>query len=260
MRASAGRRGRASSQSGDASSTAGRGAWPSVPLQLLVLAADAALYPTLLAAVVILLSQPRQRALLTAYLAGGLTISIGAGLAIIALLKGSGQVKSPGSGLSWTSDLAIGGLALLLAVALATRADMRLKERRRARHPGKPLDPDEESKEPLSQRILARGSVPVVFIAALAINLPGAAYLVGLKDIAAAHHPTGIDIVLVVAFNLIMFLLAEIPLLGLVFAPERTVGLVHRANAWFSANGRRIAVVLCTVLGVFLITRGIVRS
>src|SRR5436305_1755232 len=84
--------------------------------------------------------------------------------------------------------------------------------------------------------------------------------LVVLKDIAAAHHPVVLDVVLVVSFNLIMFVLAEVPLMGLVFAPERTVGLVHRTNAWFSANGRRIAVVLCAVLGVFLISRGISRS
>src|SRR5439155_13629115 len=168
-------------------------------LQLLLLAVDAALYPTLLAAVMILLSQPRRRPLLAAYLAGGLTISIGVGLALIAVVKSSGALKSSSSGLSWGTDLAIGGLALLLAVALATRTDARIKERRRARHPAKPVDPEEDKKEPLSQRILSRGSVPIVFIAALAINLPGAAYLVALKDIAAAHHPTGVDIVLVVA-------------------------------------------------------------
>jgi hypothetical protein len=68
------------------------------------------------------------------------------------------------------------------------------------------------------------------------------------------------DIALVVGFNAIMFLLAEIPLLGLTFAPERTVGLVHRTNGWFSANGRAIATTLCAVLGVFLITRGIVSA
>jgi hypothetical protein len=105
-----------------------------------------------------------------------------------------------------------------------------------------------------------RGSAPVVFIAALAINLPGAAYLVGLKDIAAAHHSTATDIVLVVAFNLIMFLLAEIPLLGLTLAPEPTVALVHRVNAWFSDDGRTIAIVLCSVLGAFLIIRGILTA
>jgi hypothetical protein len=57
-----------------------------------------------------------------------------------------------------------------------------------------------------------------------------------------------------------MFALAEVPLAGLVVAPERTVTLVDRADGWFSANGRRIAVVLSTALGVFLIVRGIARA
>jgi hypothetical protein len=231
-----------------------------VPLQLLALALYAALYPTLLAAVVILLSQPRRRALLAAYLAGGLTISISVGLALIFVLKGSGLVHTSRSDTSWITDVSVGGLALLVAVMLATRADARFRERRRARRSGKRVVPEDEKKEPLSQRILARGSVPIVFIAAVAINLPGASYLVALKDIAAHNHSTGTDIILVVGFNLIMFLLAEIPLLGLIFDPEQTVARVHRVNAWFSANGRRIAVVLCATLGVLLIVRGIVNA
>jgi hypothetical protein len=229
-------------------------------MQVLLLALDAALYPTLLAAVVILLSQPRRLPLLATYVCGGLTISIAAGLAVIFVLEGSGALDNSRSGLSWTADLAVGGLALLLAVALATRADARLAERRRAARRGRPADRAAVEKEPWSQRLLARGSVPIVFIAALALNLPGAAYLIALKDIAAANHSTAVDIVLVVAFNLIMFLLAEIPLLGLIFAPDTTNRRVERVNGWFSANGRRIAVVLCTALGVYLIARGIVHS
>ena len=220
-------------------------------LQLLVLALDAALYPTLLAAVVILLSQPRRRTLLTAYLAGGLTISIGLGLAIIAVLEGTNAVHDSRSGVSTSVDLAIGGLALLLAVALATRADARFRRERAA---------GDDKKEPLAQRVLSRGSAPIVFVAALAINLPGAAYVVALKDIAAANHSTGGVILLVVAFNIVMFTLAEVPLVGLIRDPERTVDRVNRVNDWFSANGRRIAIVLCAVLGAFLIVRGIVNS
>src|SRR5213592_353602 len=106
-------------------------------MQLLVLALDAALYPTLLAAVVILLSQPRRLPLLSAYLAGGLTISIGLGLGIIAALKGSGQIDNSKAAMSVAADLTIGGLALLLAVALATRADERVKERRKSKRPPK---------------------------------------------------------------------------------------------------------------------------
>jgi hypothetical protein len=225
-------------------------------LQLLILALDAALYPTLLAAVVILLNQPRRLTLLSVYLAGGLLISVGVGLGIVAALKGAGVVHNSRSGLSWTTDLAIGGLALLLAVALATRADERLRRRRA----GMPEDSNGGHREPLSQRILARGSVPVVFVAALAINLPGAAYLVALKDISAAHHSTAQDIILVLAFNLIMFVLAEIPLIGLIVNPTRTEHSVRRANDWLSRNGRRVATTLCLILGAFLIVRGIAHS
>jgi hypothetical protein len=228
-------------------------------LQLLLLALESALYPTLLTAVVILLNQPRRVALLSSYLAGGLTISIGLGLGLIFVLKSSGAVHNRRSGLSWTTDLAVGGLALVLAVALATRADARFAERRRASR-GEAPDANVEKREPLSQRILSRGSAPIVFIAALAINIPGASYLVGLKDIAAAHHPTAGDIALVLAFNAIMFMLAEIPLVGLLVDPERTGELVARVDNWVSGNGRRIAIVLCVVLSAFLIVRGIARS
>lgn len=232
-------------------------------MTLLVLALDAALYPTLLAAVVILLAQEKPRRLLGAYLAGGMLISIGLGLAIVLALKDSKLVTSQSSGLSWGVDLAVGGLAMLAAVAIATRADQRMRERRKrrkaAKQRGEPVAKTEE-REPWSQRLLARGSVPIVFAAALAINLPGAAYLVALKDIAAGHHSVPTQVILVIGFNLIMFLLAEIPLLGLLFAPEKTEALVKRMNAWMGRHGREIAIALCVILGVFLIVRGIINS
>jgi hypothetical protein len=224
-------------------------------LQLLVLALYAALYPTLLAAVLILLSQPRRLTLLATYLIGGLTISVGLGLAIVLALGGA--VHSSKSTLSRGADLAIGGLALLVAVALSVRADQRLGERRRAKRPPKP---ERAKRDPWSQRVLARGSVPIVFGAALAVNVPGAAYLVGLKDIAAGDHSVVAEIALIVTFNLIMFLLAEIPLVGLIFAPERTDRLVKSMDHWLSANGRRIAIVICAAFGAFLVVRGIVNS
>jgi MFS family permease len=224
-------------------------------VHLWVLALYAALYPTLLAAVVILISQPRPFRLLSAYLAGGLTISILLGLVIVFALGGA--VHGSGSGLSWGMDLTIGGLAVLLAVGLATGLDQRFRERRKSKHPGKEKA---DGREPWSQRILARGSVPIVFAAALVINVPGAAYLIALKDIAASHKPTVTSLVLIVGFNLIMFAFAEIPWLGLLLTPQRTQDLVGRTDHWLSANGRRIAMLVSAALGVFLIVRGVVNA
>jgi hypothetical protein len=67
-------------------------------------------------------------------------------------------------------------------------------------------------------------------------------------------------VALIVGFNLIMFALAEIPLAGLLIAPEKTTDVVKRANVWLSGHGRQIAIGLCAFLGVFLVVRGIVNS
>jgi hypothetical protein len=177
-------------------------------------------------------------------------------------------VRGGSSEFSWGADLVVGGLALLLAVALATRADERVRERRARRkvaagtaEKAPAEEPsDSPSKEPWSERILARGSAPLVFAAALAINLPGAAYLIGLKDIAAAGHSDATKVIMILAFNVIMFALAEIPLVGLVFAPESTRERVERINAWLSGHGRQIGIGLCGSFGVYLIVRGIVNA
>lgn len=231
---------------------------------LLLLAFEAALYPTLLAAVVILLTLERPALLLAAYLAGGMTISVGLGLAIVLLLGGTNAVQNEQSLLSWTGDLAIGGLAVLFSVALAVHADERWRERRRARR-GAPVPTaaevaEEEKGEPWSQRILSRGSVPVVFVAALLVNVPGAAYLIALKDIAADDPSIETVVAQILLFNVIMFLLAEVPLIGLLVAPERTGELVARMNQWLRDHSRQLAIGVCFTLGAYLIVRGLVNA
>ena len=229
-------------------------------MSLLVLAFEAALYPTLLAAVVILLSLERPKRLIAAYLAGGMTISITLGILIVELLGGTNLVENEQSLLSWTGDLVIGGLAVLLAVALAMHADDRMRDRRSARRPAPVPVVDAPNAEPWSQRILARGSVPVVFVAALFVNIPGAAYLVALKDIAAADQSFAADLGQILVFNLIMFLLAEIPLVGLLVAPEKTSALVDRMNTWLRDHSRQLAIGICLTLGVYLIVRGLTNA
>src|SRR6185312_9422532 len=187
------------------------------------------------------------------------------GCLIVFALEGSNAVQNQQSLLSWMADLAIGGLALLAAVALATHQDERWRARRRARRAqeGRPPETvrEEETaaakREPWSQRILARGSLPIVFVAALFVNVPGAAYLIALKDIAAGNHSTGTTVALIVLFNAIMFLLAEIPLVGLLVAPERTGVLVDDGNRWLGEHSRQLAIVICLAFGAYLVARGL---
>jgi hypothetical protein len=184
-------------------------------------------------------------------------MSITAGCLIVFAL--GGVVDSSSSTLSWGADLAVGGLLLLVAVALATRADAKWRDRRRARRGGESA-PRDDGKEPWTQRILARGSVPLVLLAGLVINVPGAAYLIALKDIAAAQLSTTRSLVLILEFNAIMFLLAEIPLIGLLVWPARTGEMVRRFNTWLTGHSRQIAIAVCLMLAAFLIARGLIDA
>jgi hypothetical protein len=230
----------------------------STQLKLLILAFEAALYPTLLAAVLILIAQPHPKRMLGAYLAGALIMSITAGCVIVFALGGT--VDSSSSAVSWGADLAVGGLVLLVAAVLATNADVRLRERRRARRGERAPRHVRSDREPWTDRILARGSVSLVLLAGVVINVPGAAYLIGLKDIGAAKLSVAHSVLLILEFNLIMFLLAEIPLVGLVVAPESTGDRVKGVNLWLIDHSRRIAIAVCLAISGYLIARGVTTA
>src|SRR3954468_2437713 len=98
-------------------------------LHVFVLALAAAVYPTLLAGVIILLTRPRPAGQLMAFLVGGMLTSVTAGLVILALLEGSGQFDSPDQTARPVADITLGVLSLLAGYAIATRRPRRLAER-----------------------------------------------------------------------------------------------------------------------------------
>ena len=51
----------------------------------------------------------------------------------------------------------------------------------------------------------------VIFVVGMALNLPGALYLVALKEIAAADQSSAQDLFQLVIYNVIMFAWAETP-------------------------------------------------
>jgi Sap, sulfolipid-1-addressing protein len=78
-----------------------------------------------------------------------------------------------------------------------------------------------------------------------------------LDHIVALNPGAVIAVLLVVFFCVMQQLLLELPLLGYVFAPEWTPGVVSRSRAWLHRRGRRIAIVVLVVLGLVLVVRGV---
>ena len=61
------------------------------------------------------------------------------------------------------------------------------------------------------------------------------------------------------AFNVIMLILLELPLLGYALAPEWTATTVGRFGDWLARRGARVAVIAGITVGLLLILRGIVN-
>ena len=223
-------------------------------LELLPLALGSAVYPTLLAVVLVILTQPNPRRLLGAYLAGAMLTSLTIGLVIVGGL-GSGDVLNGSSGrtINPAFDLVVGLLLLGLLYALLTGRDRRFIERRD--HKRQPRA--ESGKEPWSDRVLRRQSIVLTFVVGMALNLPGALYLVALKEIASADQSSAQSVLQLLVYNLIMFAWAEIPLVGYGVAPERTEALITRIHDWLGSHTRQIAIGICAVAALYLTIKGV---
>ena len=58
----------------------------------------------------------------------------------------------------------------------------------------------------------------------------------------------------------IMFVFVEIPLLGYLFAPERTSDGVRRFNTWLTDNAGQLATAALAVAGIYLTVRALVSA
>jgi len=225
-------------------------------IDVIPLAFLSALYPTLLAVVVLVLQRPDPRRLLGAYLAGALLTSMVVGYVIVTTLREGNLVDNshPAAG-PWV-NLAGGAIALLLVWFLVSdwggERRERMKQRREARQA-------KRERPPWSERVIQRGSVRLTFLVGMALNLPGAMYLVALTDVAKANIGTAETLGVMLVYNLIMFQWAEIPLIGYAFAPERTQITITGLNHWLRAHARKVAILICSIAAAFLITRGLVE-
>jgi Sap, sulfolipid-1-addressing protein len=209
------------------------------------LAVAAAFYPVLLAGVLLLLTRPEPRGLLLAFLIGGMTVSLIAGAIILVVLQDTGALKgSAKRTVSPAVDIAVGLISLGIAVMLWQRR-------------GRPREDQGRSQPEWLRRRLESGSPLLAFAIGVALNLPGIYYLAALKQISAGHYSTSVDVLLVVAFNLIMFTLVEVPLVWYIVSPDGAKRRVDRLDAWIHGHSRQVAMGIAGVVGAYLFARGV---
>ena len=225
------------------------------------LAFFAALNPKLLAIDLLLIENRRPRAMFLCVLIGGLTVGLTIGLLDVLVLHADAisSQKTVSAGV----DLALGLLLLAVGGLVATG---RLHGRRKAAVPagdGQPEKPEKdgqpEKKEGWAQRVLAEPRLGLAMLIGALCGIPGASYLTGLHILITSKSSTANQVVGVVLFVLIEFLLIIIPFVSLQLWPEATKTRLKTAQGWLVGHARQLMAYTALILGAYLAVSALIR-
>ncbi len=218
----------------------------------------AAIYPTLLACVTVILLLPRPERLLLGFWLGAMTMSVTCGLIIVLALGGSsGATSTTQHSISPIAEITLGAILLVLALVLFSGRNQRVNARIERRHEAKAKAEKPPSK---TMQRLERGSPRTTFIVgACIVGIPGVSYLTAMDLLAKQHVSTFTSVVVVLAWNVIMLLLLEIPIVAYAFAPEGTGTAVQRFKSWLTRDAGRIAYWCSLIAGAALLALGVVH-
>jgi hypothetical protein len=218
-------------------------------LDSLVAAANA----SLLTAVTMMLFLPNPKRLLVGYLLGGLLVSLTIGFVIVFAVHQSGATSTTQNSVSPAIDIALGLLLLIAAYVLRSERMELRRERKKKEKEGIEKGPSKV------ERVLGRGSARVTFLVGMVLTLPGVSYLAALHELDNLNYSVPVTILVILGFNVMLLILLEIPLIGYVFAPERTVAAVQNFRGWLTKNGLKAGIYVLAGLGLLLIVRGVVE-
>jgi Sap, sulfolipid-1-addressing protein len=232
--------------------------------EFFALAFSAALNPKLLAVDLLLIENRRPRAMFSCVLLGGMTVALTIGLLDV-LTVHADAIKAQGKA-SAGVDLATGLLLLAAGGLLATG---RLHGRQRTPVPAGTMPPEQpeqpeqpekkDKKDNWAARMLAEPRLGLAMLAGALIGLPGASYLTALRHLITGKYSTSTQVIAVVVFVVIEFLLIIIPFAFLELRPEATKALLRRSQDWLLRHALQLMVGIALLLGGYLTVSGLIR-
>jgi hypothetical protein len=233
-----------------------------VNAEFFALAFSAALNPKLLALDLLLIENRRPRAMFLCVLLGGMTVALTIGLLDVLTIHAD-ALKAQGKA-SAGVDLALGLLLLAVGALLATG---RLHGRQRTPVPAGAMPPQqpEQPAKPAKRkgswaaRVLAEPRPGLAMLVGALIGLPGASYLTALHHLITGKYSTVTQVIAVIVFVIIEFLLIIIPFAFLQLRPEATKALLKRTQDWLLGHALQLMAGIGLILGAYLTISGLVR-
>jgi hypothetical protein len=211
-------------------------------ITLLVMAVAVSLEPFRIGMTVLMINRPRPQLQLLAFLCGGFVMGTTVGVVALFVLR-QHLLENPHFTLPKV-QLVIGALALLAAGYLALR-------------PGQARSNDDGLMSRLGDRVTRGSSLWVAAGAGLAIALPSVDFLAVLAVILASGTGPATQVVALMLFQAVAFMLVEIPLIAYLVAPQRTLSAMTSLNEWVRSRRRHEVAAMLGVVGAVLITVGL---
>ena len=209
-------------------------------IEVFALALATAVRPTSVAAIYALLSHDAPRRLMGAYVAAGLAFTLAFGAIVVGATQG---IHIHSSTYKAIADIVGGVAALAFGFGVLTG-----------------LIPGRHSGDaPGGRRQVALGGHLTIRTAALAgpaTHIPGIFYVIALDAIIAHNAATSGQVVALVIYNAVWFVLPILALVTCITAPDAARGLVRAIKQWTHDHAREILLVASFSVGTALVTRG----
>jgi hypothetical protein len=201
----------------------------------------AALSPTALLVAATFLASENPRKTVLAYLFGALLITVLAGVAAFFALRAGGLAQPLEREPRYGVRLGLGVVALAAGLLLA----------RRKPRPARP-----QAAPGLVGKLVARPAPGTAFAVGLLVFAPSITYIAAVQVLATANEATALVVLVAALVVTIVIMLAWLPLLLYLAAPDGTTRGLAAVNGWLRAHGHGLLVAATAAAGVVLVADG----
>jgi hypothetical protein len=209
------------------------------------LALIGALYPLALLTAALYLASTRPGRMTVLYLLGGVLAVAIIGTAVLIAIRQAGLSLPSHHSTRYGLRLALGIVALAASVVIWRRKP-------------KPADPAKAKKPSLVTRLSAEPKALTAFAVGVVVFGPGVAFLAAVQVVAAAKASLPATIAAMAMIIVITTMLGWLPLVAYLIAPEPTIRVLRRFEAWLKAHGKAVLSGAVGLIGVLLIIQGVV--
>jgi len=234
----------------------------------LALMSAASLAVQLLAVVLVILTRPRPRPLLWAFWLSALVFNSAIGIVILFVFRAKGTILGATTvGVHPGLYIAVGVIALAVGLFAATRRGREMIGREIEKSNSKAAEADDsvggrlrakaEGVKARAEEELKRGSVLVAIVVGLVLGAVTPFQLAAVGAMVRDGYSLPVQLVLVVGFSLVTYVVVEVPVLLYAVRPGATAARVAAFSAWLDANKIQVVAGIAAVVGVALIVKGL---